>query len=89
MAGEIISEHRARSNRNGGRDHLGFAGDFPRNPQLGRCGYRREAMGGVIPGARSARDRCSFLAAIPRASIPPDHVKLTSIRVDPEYVTVL
>jgi len=46
-------------------------------------------MGGVIPGARSARDRCSFLAAIPRASIPPDHVKLTSIRVDPEYVTVL
>ena len=34
MAGEIISEHRARSNRNGGRHHRGFAGDFPRNPHL-------------------------------------------------------
>jgi hypothetical protein len=32
MAGEIISERRARSNRIGGRHHLGFAGDFPRNP---------------------------------------------------------
>jgi hypothetical protein len=32
MAGEIISERRARSNRNAGRDHRGFAGDFPRNP---------------------------------------------------------
>src|SRR6202022_3960334 len=32
MAGEIISERRARSNRNGGRHHRGFAGDFPRNP---------------------------------------------------------
>src|SRR5579863_4501312 len=28
---EIISERRARSNRNGGRDHPGTAGDFPRN----------------------------------------------------------
>src|SRR5215831_12921388 len=35
MAGDIISEHRARSNRNGGRDHPGFAGDFPRNPHHG------------------------------------------------------
>jgi len=36
MAGEIISERRARwSNRNGGRDHPGFAGDFPRNPHSG------------------------------------------------------
>src|SRR6266568_7339418 len=33
MAGEIISERRARSNRIGGRDRPGFAGDFPRNPQ--------------------------------------------------------
>jgi hypothetical protein len=32
MPGEIISEHRATSNRNGGRHHRGFAGDFPRNP---------------------------------------------------------
>jgi putative transposase len=35
MPGEIISERRARSNRNGGRHHRGFAGDFPRNPQHG------------------------------------------------------
>jgi hypothetical protein len=34
MPGEIISERRARSNRNGGRHHRGFAGDFPRNPHL-------------------------------------------------------
>jgi hypothetical protein len=34
MAGEIISERRARSNRNGGRHHRGFAGDFPRNPHV-------------------------------------------------------
>jgi hypothetical protein len=33
MAAEIISERRARSNRNAGRHHRGFAGDFPRNPQ--------------------------------------------------------
>ena len=32
MAGEIISERRATSNRNGGRDHPGIPGDFPRNP---------------------------------------------------------
>src|SRR5207245_154552 len=36
MAGEIISERRARSNRNAGRHHRGFAGDFPRNPHLGK-----------------------------------------------------
>src|SRR2546430_13351932 len=34
MVGEIILERRARSNRNGGRHHRGFAGVFPRNPQL-------------------------------------------------------
>jgi len=32
--GEIISARRARSNRNGGRDHPGIEGDFPRNPAL-------------------------------------------------------
>ena len=32
MAGEIILERRARSNRNGGRHHRGFPGNFPRNP---------------------------------------------------------
>jgi hypothetical protein len=36
MPGEIISERRATSNRNAGRHHRGFAGDFPRNPQS--CG---------------------------------------------------
>src|SRR6267378_7724724 len=34
MAGEIILERRARSNRNAERDHRGFASDFPRNQQL-------------------------------------------------------
>jgi hypothetical protein len=34
MAGEIISERRATSNRNGARDHPGIPGDFSRNPQL-------------------------------------------------------
>ncbi len=33
MAGEIISERRATSNRNGGRDHPGIPGDFSRNQQ--------------------------------------------------------
>jgi hypothetical protein len=32
MAGEITSERRATSNRNGGRDHPGIPGDFRRNP---------------------------------------------------------
>ncbi len=31
MVGEIISEWRARSNRKGGRDHSGIAGDIERN----------------------------------------------------------
>src|SRR5712692_3830703 len=34
MAGEIISERRATSNRNGGRDHPGMPGDFRRNPHI-------------------------------------------------------
>jgi hypothetical protein len=33
MVGEIISEWRARSNRNGGRDHSGIVGDIERNQQ--------------------------------------------------------
>ena len=36
MAGEIISERRATSNRNGGRHHPGIPGDFRRNPQTDR-----------------------------------------------------
>src|SRR6185437_11707263 len=35
MVGEIISEWRARSNRNGGRDHSGMVGDIERNQQSG------------------------------------------------------
>jgi hypothetical protein len=31
--GEIISERRATSNRNGGRDHSGIVGDIERNQQ--------------------------------------------------------
>src|SRR5580692_4283217 len=38
MVGEIKSEWRARSNRNGGRDHSGIVGDIERNqhPDLGK-----------------------------------------------------
>ena len=36
MAGEIISERRATSNRNGGRDHPGIPGDFSRNQHFER-----------------------------------------------------
>jgi hypothetical protein len=35
MVGEIISECRAGSNRNGGRDHSGMVGDIERNQQTG------------------------------------------------------
>src|ERR1700730_11849899 len=41
MAGEIISECRATSNRNAGRHHRGFAGDFLRNPHGDRAGLGR------------------------------------------------
>jgi hypothetical protein len=34
--GEIISEWRATSNRNGGRDHSGIVGDIERNQQLAK-----------------------------------------------------
>src|ERR1700733_5453256 len=34
MVGEIISERRATSNRNGGRDHSGIVGDIERNQHL-------------------------------------------------------
>src|SRR5229473_3692161 len=38
MPSEIISEQRATSNRNGGRDHPGIPGDFSRNQQLAIAG---------------------------------------------------
>ena len=43
MAGDIILERRARSNRNAERDHHGFASDFPRNPQACPSGARCSA----------------------------------------------
>src|SRR5215472_9236719 len=45
MVSEIISERRARSNRNAGRHHRGFASDFPRNPQI----KRRTEVVGIFP----------------------------------------
>jgi hypothetical protein len=50
MAGEIISERRATSNRNGGRHHRGFAGHFPRNPHPSTTGaeLRRLALSAYL-----------------------------------------
>ena len=53
MAGEIILERRAKSNRNAERDHRGFASDFPRNPHRGRLGTWT-----IAP--RGARTRAMF-----------------------------
>ena len=44
MPGEIISERRATSNRNGGRHHRGFAGDFLRNPHEGGVTLNQASM---------------------------------------------
>src|ERR1700719_2879441 len=60
MAGEIISERRARSNRNGGRDHPGMAGDFPRNPhpkQAAVAGHFFKALAGDERSRRWCVDR--------------------------------
>jgi hypothetical protein len=61
MAGEIIPERRARSNRNAGRHHRGFAGDFPRNPhtfpQTG-CGLLALDVASDCCGARGSRCHC-------------------------------
>jgi hypothetical protein len=43
MVGEIISEWRATSNRNGGRDHSGIVGDIERNQQ--QIGQSTRIMG--------------------------------------------
>jgi hypothetical protein len=59
MAGEIISERRATSNRNGGRDHPGIPGDFPRNPQK------------VVVTTAIAREMVGFIWAIARVAQPP------------------
>jgi hypothetical protein len=44
MAGEIISERRATSNRNGARDHPGIPGDFSRNQQVGATGLPKTSF---------------------------------------------
>src|ERR1700752_5137214 len=67
MVGEIISECRATSNRNGGRHHRGFAGDFPRNPQRSRKSRRlrdsissQEGLISILSRATAAL-RCATL----------------------------
>jgi hypothetical protein len=52
MPGEIISEHRARSNRNAERHHRRFAGDFPRNPQarVNKTSISRKGTTAQCPG---------------------------------------
>src|SRR5579872_5630202 len=60
MAGEIISERRATSNRNGERDHPGISGDFRRNQQAEYAGKKKQTrrdrflaeMEQVVPWAR-------------------------------------
>jgi hypothetical protein len=47
MVGEIISEWRATSNRNGGRDHSGMVGDIERNQQI-NGGGGRDGMAAVL-----------------------------------------
>jgi hypothetical protein len=44
MPSEIISEQRATSNRNGGRDHPGIPGDFTRNQQIGAAIYQAYSL---------------------------------------------
>ena len=51
MPGEIISERRARSNRNAGRHHRGFASDFLRNPHAACHFYFAELQHANFMGA--------------------------------------
>src|SRR5690349_7776981 len=67
MAGEIISECRATSNRNGGRHHRGFAGDFPRNPHAGRTTLSVSSTHGEQQTARRAYLRIARFFASLRA----------------------
>src|SRR5439155_9193058 len=63
---EIILERRARSNRNGGRHHRGFADNFPRNP------HRR----------KPAICATSTMSAISAENLPPrvrQHASFSSI----------
>jgi hypothetical protein len=74
MAGEIILERRARSNRNGERHHRGFAGDFPRNPQACEAelaaAIEAELDAGKLPDLDTLSQRfASHPAAIPDITI--------------------
>src|SRR5438477_4415471 len=68
MAGEIISECRATSNRNGGRHHRGFAGDFPRNPHAIRYGLRTIATLVFVLSA-AAGGLFGFTAKLPHIAV--------------------
>lgn len=50
MLSEIISEQRATSNRNGGRDHPGIPGHFPRNPQVKLLQSQPASSGWLVRG---------------------------------------
>src|SRR6266481_1620817 len=50
MVGEIISEWRARSNRNGGRDHSGMVGDIERNQHHVAIWIERDRLAVVFLG---------------------------------------
>ena len=55
IPGEIISERRATSNRNGARDHPGIPGDFSRNQQSLHRHSRAEIGSTARPFQRSPR----------------------------------
>src|SRR5712692_4116569 len=65
MAGEIISERRATSNRNGGRHHPGIPGDFRRNPQTGA---RRLRAAALWPWSWRSRARLAAAEPNPRGA---------------------
>jgi hypothetical protein len=73
-ASEIISEHQATSNRNGGRYHSGFAGDFTRNQHLivhNIAAFRPDGLPlGLLDIQCWARDVASFAKKHQRHSTP-------------------
>src|SRR5437868_199960 len=74
MPGEIISERRATSSRNGGRHHRGFAGDFPRNPQMNCTAHVRADGCDVWVGNQVITRAQSTAAEV--TGLPPEKVKV-------------
>ena len=72
MAGEIISERRATSNRNGGRDHPAIPGDFRRNPQSIASFNSRGVV--CTPGACFLRNRRVVALATALAAVRPQFI---------------